>query len=152
MKPYVINRTHEHEPQGMADTPAKLGGPGGDRIPTSSMAVALTQAPRRQRSRFNGVGESCGVVRIYTHGKVSDSQPPREFTGGSHYPTGEDRGGNRCGGRVVTRIRSLSSRLKKPTNMAHMAVTQSEREKLRRGPTSQVVHAGGGSMGCARVR
>ena len=91
-------------------------------------------------------------VRIYMHGKVSDSQPPCEFTGGSHYPTGEDRGGNRCGGRVVTRIRSLSSRLKKPTNMAHMAVTQSEREKLRRGPTSQVVHAGGGSMGCARVR
>jgi hypothetical protein len=44
--------------------------------------AALTQAPRRQRSRFNGIGESCGEVRIYTHGKVSDSQPPREITGG----------------------------------------------------------------------
>jgi hypothetical protein len=83
--------------------------------------------PWRWRSRFNGVGESCGGVRIYTHGKVSDSQPPRKITGGSHYPAGEDRRGDLRGRRVVTRIRSLSTRLKKPTNMAHMAVTQGAR-------------------------
>jgi hypothetical protein len=83
--------------------------------------------PWRRRSRFNGVGESCGGVHIYTHGKVSDSQPPRKITGGSHYPAGEYRGGDLRDRRVVTRIRSLSMRLKKPTNMAHMAVTQGTR-------------------------
>jgi hypothetical protein len=62
LKPYVINRTHEHEPQGTANTPAKLGGPGGDRTPTSSMAASFLSplvCLQYQALRCDGTGSRC---------------------------------------------------------------------------------------------